>query len=77
MPIWNTMPNKTLEKQLAARIHGLYLNLNFKYKIKHNTIRNAISTKCPHSGFSCFFLHDSPTPLLSKHNSFKGTLQII
>ena len=33
------MPNKTLEKQLTAHIHGLYLNVNFMCKINHSTFR--------------------------------------
>lgn len=33
------MPNKTLEKQLTAHIHGLYLNWNFMCKVNHSAIR--------------------------------------
>lgn len=71
------MPNKTLEKQLTAHIHGLYLNLNFMCKIKHSTMETLNLQNVLTLVFHASFCMIPPHPLLSKHNSFKGTLQII
>ena len=71
------MPNKTLEKQLTAHVHGLYLNLNFMCKINQSSIRTLNLHNVLTLVFPAAFCMIPPQPLLSKHNSFKGTLQII
>lgn len=71
------MPNKTLEKQLTAYIHGLYLNFNFTCKINHSTIRTLNLQNVLTLVFQASCCMIPPHPLLSKHSSFKGTLQII
>ena len=59
------MPNKTLEKQLTAHIHGLYLNFNFMCKINHSAIRTLnlqnILTLFFHA-FFCMFPHTPSYP---------------
>lgn len=71
------MPNKTIEKQLTAHIHGLYLNFSFMCKINHSTIRTSNLQNVLTLVFHTSFCMIPPLSLLSKHNSFKDTLQII